>query len=169
MHNAGQCGISSPVPRGKRRHPRSLHIAVRNPDHQAVACLVDVTLDIKSEEGCLPKRGKFHVTATIDKTVVDRGKSNRTVLVKLVSTAGKSYASGPPHDYTKEAQRLSTGTGFFYTTTKVRTAERKIARMKYDPRGVNSSSHRVLFTILMSILTAFLLIRCPINRPKSVT
>ncbi|PLW23470.1 hypothetical protein PCASD_13631 [Puccinia coronata f. sp. avenae] len=40
----------------------------------------------------------------------------RTVLVKLVSTAG---------------------TGFFYTTTKVRTAERKIARMKYDPRGVN--------------------------------
>ncbi|EGG09435.1 uncharacterized protein MELLADRAFT_95908 [Melampsora larici-populina 98AG31] len=37
----------------------------------------------------------------------------RTVLVKLVSTAG---------------------TGFFYTTTKVRTAERKIARMKYDPR-----------------------------------
>ncbi|OAV93463.1 50S ribosomal protein L33 [Puccinia triticina 1-1 BBBD Race 1] len=45
----------------------------------------------------------------------------RTVLVKLVSTAG---------------------TGFFYTTTKVRTAERKIARMKYDPR-VNQ---HVLFT-----------------------
>ncbi|KAH9809907.1 hypothetical protein DFH28DRAFT_987357 [Melampsora americana] len=45
----------------------------------------------------------------------------RTVLVKLVSTAG---------------------TGFFYTTTKVRAAERKIARMKYDPR-VNK---HVLFT-----------------------
>ncbi|WAQ85597.1 hypothetical protein PtA15_6A225 [Puccinia triticina] len=49
------------------------------------------------------------------------GVADRTVLVKLVSTAG---------------------TGFFYTTTKVRTAERKIARMKYDPR-VNQ---HVLFT-----------------------
>ncbi|KAI7936027.1 hypothetical protein MJO29_015330 [Puccinia striiformis f. sp. tritici] len=47
----------------------------------------------------------------------------RTVLVKLVSTAG---------------------TGFFYTTTKVRTAERKIARMKYDPRGMDSFSPRLI-------------------------
>ncbi|OAV91513.1 hypothetical protein PTTG_04090 [Puccinia triticina 1-1 BBBD Race 1] len=47
-----------------------------------------------------------------------------------------------PFKSASDAQWLFKGTGFFYTTTKVRTAERKIARMKYDPRGM---THRALF------------------------
>lgn len=77
-----------------------------------------------------------------------RRTKRRTVLVKLVSTAGKLSLS--PLVLLRDAYFThihwlaifkSIGTGFFYTTSKVRTAERKIARMKYDPRGLSSSSH----------------------------